>query len=40
MAAMETVSADPAPTTPDLGGKASSTQLGQAIAEAAKMAGP
>lgn len=39
MAAIENVLADPAaPTTPDLGGKASCTQLGQAIAEAAKMA--
>jgi tartrate dehydrogenase/decarboxylase/D-malate dehydrogenase len=36
MAAIETVLADPAaPKTPDLGGQASCTQLGQAIAEAA-----
>jgi tartrate dehydrogenase/decarboxylase / D-malate dehydrogenase len=39
MAAIETVLADPAaPKTPDLGGQASCTQLGQAIAEAAKIA--
>jgi len=41
MKAIETVLADPsAPRTPDLGGSASCTQLGQAIAEAAKMDGP
>ncbi len=41
MAAIEAVLADPAaPKTPDLGGQASCTQLGEAIAEAAKMAGP
>ena len=40
MAAIETVLADPAaPKTGDLGGTASCTQLGQAIAEAAKIAG-
>ena len=39
MAAIETVLADPAaPKTGDLGGRASCTQLGQAIAEAAKIA--
>ncbi len=38
MAAIEVVLADPAaPKTPDLGGTASCAQLGQAIAEAAKM---
>ncbi len=38
MAAIESVLADPAaPKTPDLGGSASCTQLGQAIAEAAKI---
>ncbi|WP_422018166.1 tartrate dehydrogenase [Roseateles sp.] len=39
MAAIETVLADPAaPKTPDLGGTSSCAQLGQAIAEAAKIA--
>jgi tartrate dehydrogenase/decarboxylase/D-malate dehydrogenase len=39
MAAIETVLADPAaPRTPDLGGTSSCAQLGQAIAEAAKIA--
>ena len=41
MAAIETVLADAAaPKTPDLGGSASCTQLGQAIAEAAKISAP
>ena len=40
MAAIEAVLADPAaPKTPDLGGTASCTQLGGAIAQAAKMGG-
>ncbi|MGM9481481.1 tartrate dehydrogenase [Roseateles sp. NT4] len=39
MAAIEAVLADPAaPKTPDLGGQASCTQLGEAIAKAAKIA--
>jgi tartrate dehydrogenase/decarboxylase/D-malate dehydrogenase len=41
MSAIETVLADPAaPKTRDLGGTASCTELGQAIAEAAKIAAP
>ncbi|RZJ11012.1 MAG: tartrate dehydrogenase [Rubrivivax sp.] len=41
MAAIETVLADPsAPKTPDLGGTSSCTQLGQAIALAARIAAP
>lgn len=41
MAAIEAVLADPAaPKTPDLGGRASCAQLGEAIAQAAKIAGP
>ena len=41
MAAIEAVLADPAaPKTPDLGGTASCAQLGEAIARAARIAGP